>query len=957
MTDLISKHKNSILVAGIFLVVFAAVLFLLEAYLFRMDISEDGMFKAESISKTLQDYDSVYQNLSDWLSEKMITNIRLSAFHIRNKMTDGTYTGRMVTYEGLFVRIEDGQIVLPDNADDLFKNLQPEDIMTEYTPKTVSAPDGEEFLIVSACIEDGLYYITWMDRENIQMFYATQANMDQILTYMAEAYGGDFFVVSDDAPADGFTTVTDGFADLRNLADLGLQPKDLEKQHFSLRTETNRYMCYVLPLENRNQTVVYCDIVNDEVQTGIHRAFTKILFAGSFLTALLVLCFSTQQAVRDHTLSDSEIVKYTPKRMKQKILLFSLLTGAALMLITVFTTFVQESHHENRKGTTILDSLEMQLSESERRADDARQLDIGWYEYLGAKISAEATNNPLFIEKEKLSEVAEIVSADLIMVFDEEGRETACSSDYIGYSLDDAVKDQDRSDFHDLLRGTTAVIREREPDFVTGEDHYIIGIRYKIPDSDAYGALLLFIPPSAIIDEEKETVRNARIYSNLTTGEELIMEIDPDTFEILSSSSPQITRSTFMDLDAGNKGFEKNELDIFALNDILYYGIPRTAGDRVWYYAEKISGVIISALVYAAVTGLVYLIISRFTAGYAMRGFTPEFFEACLSADRKAKGKPSSGKNADRGKENESPYKAAIAQKWQGFSPMRKSLTVLWVLCGLIMLILLVMGFLSRHATLAFYVTGNWQRGINPFSVTAIFVLICIGRLLLFVMDLIFIVICCEMSAKEKTVTQLVYSLLRFIIIAGLIYNVLAYLGVNTRALLASVGIISLALSLGAKDLVSDVLAGLGIVIEGTFETGEIVEISGFKGVVDEIGIRSTKIRSLGTNNIRTINNSGIHDVINYSRMISIFKVHIDLPILLPIDMVKTYLKRELPGIRKEIPQIISGPTFSCIDKLDNKMMTITIRGDCQEKDVWLVTRKMNMKIKERIDQLTGWEM
>ena len=120
-------------------------------------------------------------------------------------------------------------------------------------------------------------------------------------------------------------------------------------------------MCYILPMENREQTAVYCDIISDEIQIGVHRAFTKLIFAGSFLAALLVLCFSAQRAVRDHTLSESETVKYSLAGMKQKILIYGLLTGFALMMITVFTTFVQESHHENEKGKSILDSLEVQL--------------------------------------------------------------------------------------------------------------------------------------------------------------------------------------------------------------------------------------------------------------------------------------------------------------------------------------------------------------------------------------------------------------------------------------------------------------------------------------------------------------------------------------------------------------------------------------------------------------------
>ena len=92
--------------------------------------------------------------------------------------------------------------------------------------------------------------------------------------------------------------------------------------------------------------------------------------------------------------------------------------------------------------------------------------------------------------------------------------------------------------------------------------------------------------------------------------------------------------------------------------------------------------------------------------------------------------------------------------------------------------------------------------------------------------------------------------------------------------------------------------------------------------------------------------------MINYSRELSLFKIGIELPVLLPLDMVTEYLERELPGIREEIPGIISGPEFAGITAIDREHMTIMIVGQCQEKDEILISRTMNMKIKERIDRL-----
>ena len=74
--------------------------------------------------------------------------------------------------------------------------------------------------------------------------------------------------------------------------------------------------------------------------------------------------------------------------------------------------------------------------------------------------------------------------------------------------------------------------------------------------------------------------------------------------------------------------------------------------------------------------------------------------------------------------------------------------------------------------------------------------------------------------------------------------------------------ILSLALSLGAQDLIKDILAGLAIVFDGSFHIGDVVEIGGTAGVVQEIGVRATKLTVEG-NNTLYINNSEISRVLN----------------------------------------------------------------------------------------------
>ncbi len=105
MKDLSSKRNKSILIAVAFLAVFTGILFIAELYLFRMDIRKDGQYKAESIRKTILDYETEAGKNLDWFLEKLNENVRISVFIIRDQMTDGEYPGKTLFDDGMIVRI------------------------------------------------------------------------------------------------------------------------------------------------------------------------------------------------------------------------------------------------------------------------------------------------------------------------------------------------------------------------------------------------------------------------------------------------------------------------------------------------------------------------------------------------------------------------------------------------------------------------------------------------------------------------------------------------------------------------------------------------------------------------------------------------------------------------------------------------------------------------------------
>ena len=436
------------------------------------------------------------------------------------------------------------------------------------------------------------------------------------------------------------------------------------------------------------------------------------------------------------------------------------------------------------------------------------------------------------------------------------------------------------------------------------------------------------------------------------------MKIDAETHEVLSSSKGDLGKSTFRSLDSDYENLDQNPLDFFILDGDLYYGIPRFIGDSLFYYAAKISRLSFKDLINeltinSLVASLVFVIGCQVIVRYALKGYTPEYFQTCLAAGS-GTGSGFRTRNTEAEPKKLSSYFSEVVTKWEKFTPEQKTFRVFGLSNGLIMLVLLAAAVSSLNAPLAFFITGNWQKGINPFAIAAIAVVLCLWYLFYIVADVIFLIIHTFVNPKRRTIFQLAFSIVRYVLVLALIYNSLNYLGVNTSALIASVGINSLALSLWAQGMVSDILAGLGIILDGEFQAGDIVEIDGFKGIVEEIGMRSTRLCSHGTNNVKIINNRDIQKVINYSRRISMFSIEIRLPALFPMERVREYLSGELPAIREEIPQIISGPVFSGIKSLNRNYMTILITGQCLEQDMSLVNLRMNDHLKERLDKLVG---
>ena len=153
---------------------------------------------------------------------------------------------------------------------------------------------------------------------------------------------------------------------------------------------------------------------------------------------------------------------------------------------------------------------------------------------------------------------------------------------------------------------------------------------------------------------------------------------------------------------------------------------------------------------------------------------------------------------------------------------------------------------------------------------------------------------------KQRTLHSLILNIIKYFIICVDILMILEVYGIDTKTLVASLGVVGLVVGLAFQDLLKDFIAGMTIILEDQYSVGDIVKINEFKGEVLEVGMKSTKIRAY-TGEILILANHHIDEVINYSLKSSLAIVDIGVSYDVDLDHVEKILSVFCIQMSKEL--------------------------------------------------------
>ncbi|SHM17758.1 small conductance mechanosensitive channel [Caldanaerovirga acetigignens] len=205
-------------------------------------------------------------------------------------------------------------------------------------------------------------------------------------------------------------------------------------------------------------------------------------------------------------------------------------------------------------------------------------------------------------------------------------------------------------------------------------------------------------------------------------------------------------------------------------------------------------------------------------------------------------------------------------------------------------------------------------------------------------------------ESRMKTLAGLLKSVLRYTVYLIAAVVMLDTFGVKTSSIIAAAGIGGLAIGFGAQSLVKDVISGFFIIFENYFQIGDYVETAGVSGVVEEMGLRTTKLRDFG-GQIHIIPNGEITRVTNYSRGNLRALVNVRISYEEDLNRVIEILEEVAEEVRQKRNDIVEGPTVLGVSDFGPSEAVITIWARTLPMQQWSVERELRKAIKERFDR------
>ncbi len=194
---------------------------------------------------------------------------------------------------------------------------------------------------------------------------------------------------------------------------------------------------------------------------------------------------------------------------------------------------------------------------------------------------------------------------------------------------------------------------------------------------------------------------------------------------------------------------------------------------------------------------------------------------------------------------------------------------------------------------------------------------------------------------RAATITNLLCGMLKYLAAIVAVMWGLSILGVNMTAVLAGVGIIGLVLGFGAQSLIEDIITGFFIIFEGQYGIGDIIILDDFRGIVRNIGVRTTVIEDTG-GNLKIVNNSDIRNLQNRSRISSLAVVDVGVDYSTDLMALEDMLGPAMQKMFEDNRALyLSAPRYMGVESLADSAVVLRFCVETKEVNIFAARRRL----------------
>jgi small-conductance mechanosensitive channel len=210
-----------------------------------------------------------------------------------------------------------------------------------------------------------------------------------------------------------------------------------------------------------------------------------------------------------------------------------------------------------------------------------------------------------------------------------------------------------------------------------------------------------------------------------------------------------------------------------------------------------------------------------------------------------------------------------------------------------------------------------------------------------------------EYVKRMDTLHSVTRFVLKFTILLIAAIMIMQEVGIKIGPLIATAGIVGVALGFGAQSLVKDIISGFFIFLEDQIRVGDVVEVAGKSGIVERMNLKMTVLRDL-SGNVHFIPNGHIEVVTNMTKGYSRYVFDIGVAYRENVDEVTEVMKgvdeelRADPEFKNDIlePLEILG-----LDQFGDSALMIKARTTTRPIKQWRVAREFNRRLKKAFDE------